>query len=73
MWLKLELILLVVAWALFCISEALGKNKRKEYGHQYGNKREQRKLEKKSWNKREKDKKSGKNKKIGRGDEKPRE
>ena len=73
MWLKLELILLVVAWALFRVSEALGKNKGKECGHQYGNKREQRKLEKKSRNKRERDKKSGKNKKIGGEDEKPKE
>ena len=34
MWLELELILLVVAWALFRITEALGKNKEKECGHQ---------------------------------------
>ena len=71
MWLALELILLVVAWALFRVAEALGKNKEKECDHQYGNKREQRKLEKKSRNKREKDKKRGKNnKKTGREDEK---
>ena len=73
MWLALELILLVVAWALFRVAEALGKNKQKECDHQYGNKREQRKLEKKSRNKREKDKKSGKNKKIAREDEKREE
>ena len=71
MWSELELILLVVAWALFRVAEALGNNKAKECDHQYGNKREQRKLEKKSRNKREKDEKSGKSKeKAKRQDEK---
>ena len=65
MWL-LELILLVVAWALFRVAEALGKNKEKECDHQYENKREQRKLEKKSRKKREKNKKKGNHKKIAR-------
>ena len=60
---------MVVAWALFPVAEALGKNKEKECDHQYKNKREQRKLEKKSRNKRDKDKESGKHKKR-RGDEK---
>ena len=67
MWSELELILLVVAWALFRVAEALGRNKEKECDHQYENKREQRKLEKKARNKREKDKKRRKHKKIARG------
>ena len=66
MWSEPELILLVVAWVLFRVAEALGKNKEKECDHQYENKREQRKLEKKARNKREKDKKSGKHKKIAK-------
>ena len=72
MWSELELILLVVAWALFRVAEALGKSKEKECDHQYGDKREQRKLEKKSKNKREKDKKSGNHKTIARREGKKR-
>ena len=72
MWLALDLILLDVAWVLFRVAEALGKNKEKECDHQYGNEREQRKLAKKSRNKREKNKKSGKNRKMEGGDKNQR-